>query len=40
MLKDLENGSAPAQKIVISEEKGFDATEITQADVDKYGLGE
>jgi simple sugar transport system substrate-binding protein len=40
MIKDLENGKAPARKKVISEEKGFDARTITQADVDKYGLGE
>jgi simple sugar transport system substrate-binding protein len=40
MIKDLENGQAPAQKKVISEEKGFDARTITQADIDKYGLGE
>jgi simple sugar transport system substrate-binding protein len=40
MIKDLENGKAPAQKKIISEEKGFDARTITQADVDKYGLGE
>jgi simple sugar transport system substrate-binding protein len=33
-------GTIPIQKKVISEEKGFDATTITQADVDKYGLGE
>ena len=40
MIKDLENGKAPAQKKVISVEKGFDATTITQADIDTYGLGE
>jgi simple sugar transport system substrate-binding protein len=40
MIKDLANGKAPAQKKIISEEKGFDARTITQADVDKYGLGE
>ncbi len=40
MIKDLEAGKAPAQKKVISEEKGFDATTITQADIDTYGLGE
>jgi simple sugar transport system substrate-binding protein len=40
MIKDLGNGKAPAQKKIISVEKGFDAREITQADVDKYGLGE
>jgi simple sugar transport system substrate-binding protein len=28
------------QKKVISEERGFDAREITQADIDTYGLGE
>ena len=27
-------------KKVISEEKGFDATKLTQADIDKYGLGD
>jgi hypothetical protein len=40
MIKDLENGRSPAQKKIISVEKGFDAKEITQADVDRYGLGE
>ena len=33
----IKSGSVP-QKIVISEEKGFDAATITQADVDAYGL--
>ncbi|MDR1901062.1 MAG: substrate-binding domain-containing protein [Treponema sp.] len=33
-------GTTPIQKKVISEEKGFDAKTISQADVDKYGLGE
>jgi len=28
------------EKKVISEEKGFDATVITQEDIDTYGLGE
>jgi simple sugar transport system substrate-binding protein len=40
MIKDLTNGKAPAQKKIISDEKGFDARTITQADVNKYGLGE
>lgn len=40
MIKDLGNGKAPAQKKVISVEKGFDAKTITQADIDTYGLGE
>jgi len=39
MIKQLQAGQPLAQKKVISEEKGFDARTITQADVDKYGLG-
>ncbi len=39
MIKDLEAGKT-VEKKVISEEKGFDATTITQADIDTYGLGE
>lgn len=38
IIKDLENGKSPDQKVVIMEEKGFDATTITQEDVDKYGI--
>ncbi len=40
MIKDLEAGKTLPQKKVISEEKGFDAKTITQADIDTYGLGE
>ncbi|MBR3763010.1 MAG: substrate-binding domain-containing protein [Clostridia bacterium] len=40
MIKTLENGGTIETKIVISEEKGFDAATITQADIDQYGLGE
>lgn len=40
MIKDLEAGKTLSQKKVISEERGFDATTITQADIDTYGLGE
>ncbi len=40
MIKKLEAGEKLAQKKVISEEKGFDAKTITQADIDTYGLGE
>lgn len=40
MIKGLANGEAIAQKLVISEEKGFDAKTITQEDIDTYGLGE
>jgi simple sugar transport system substrate-binding protein len=38
IIKDLENGVSPAEKVVIMDEKGFDATTITQADVDQYGI--
>ncbi len=38
IIKDLENGTAPAEKVVIMQEKGFDATTITQEDVDNYGI--
>lgn len=38
IIDGLENGEEPAEKVVIMEEKGFDATTITQADVDQYGI--
>lgn len=38
IIKDLQNGTAPAQKVVIMQEQGFDASTITQADVDTYGI--
>ena len=37
--KMISTGKVPSKK-VISDEKGFDAKTITQADIDKYGLGE
>ena len=40
MIQKLEKGEAIETKLVISEEKGFDAATITQADIDQYGLGE
>jgi simple sugar transport system substrate-binding protein len=40
MIKTLESGGTLSAKIVISDEKGFDATTITQADIDTYGLGD
>jgi len=40
MIQKLEAGEAIETKLVISEEKGFDAATITQADIDAYGLGE
>ena len=44
MIKTLEAGGSieglNAKKQIISVEKGFDARELTQADIDAYGLGE
>ncbi len=34
----IKSGKAPAQKTVIMTEKGFDASKITKADVNKYGI--
>ena len=36
----IQSGEAPETKIIINEEKGFDAATITEEDVDTYGLGE
>ena len=36
----IKSGEAPAEKKIISVEKGFDATTITEEDVDTFGLGE
>lgn len=38
IIKDLESGKAPAEKVIVMDEKGFDASTITQEDVDKYGI--
>ncbi len=38
IITTIEGGGAPAQKTIIMDEKGFDATTITQEDVDKYGI--
>jgi len=40
MIQTLESGGTLTEKKVISEEKGFDAATITQADIDTYGLGD
>ena len=36
----IKSGKAPSSKKIINEEKGFDATKLTQSDIDTYGLGE
>lgn len=38
IIKDLEKGTAPSQKIIYTEEKGFDSKTITKEDIDKYGI--
>ena len=38
VIKTLESGGTPAEKTIIMDEKGFDASTITQEDVDKYGI--
>ncbi len=38
IIKTIEGGGTVAEKVIIMDEKGFDATEITQDDVDKYGI--
>ena len=40
MIKKLEAGETLETKKVISEEKGFDATTLTDEDIETYGLGE
>ena len=36
----IKSGKAPSSKIIINEEKGFDAKDLKQSDIDTYGLGE
>ncbi len=38
IIKDLQNGTAPSEKIIYTEEQGFDAKTITAEDVEKYGI--
>ena len=38
IIKKLEKGETLSEKVVIMDEKGFDASTITQEDVDKYGI--
>ncbi len=38
IIKTIEGGGTLAQKTIIMDEKGFDATTITQEDVDNYGI--
>ena len=38
VIKTIEGGGEVAEKTIIMDEKGFDATTITQDDVDSYGI--
>lgn len=38
IIKKIENGETISEKTIIMDEKGFDATTITQKDVDNYGI--
>ena len=38
VIKTIESGETPAEKTIILEEKGFDATTITAEDVENYGI--
>ncbi|HOO80646.1 MAG TPA: ABC transporter substrate-binding protein [Lachnospiraceae bacterium] len=38
IIQKLENGETLEEKVIIMDEKGFDATTITQEDVDTYGI--
>ncbi|MDD2972214.1 MAG: ABC transporter substrate-binding protein [Lachnospiraceae bacterium] len=40
IIQDLQAGKTLDEKVVVMDEKGFDATTITQEDVDTYGIGE
>ena len=38
VIKTIEGGGTVAEKVIIMDEQGFDATTITQEDVDNYGI--
>ena len=38
VIQELEQGNEPSEKVIIMDEKGFDAATITQEDVDTYGI--
>ncbi len=38
IIETIQGGGTPSEKVVIMQEKGFDAKEITQEDVDTYGI--
>ena len=38
IIKDIEGGKTISEKVIVMDEKGFDASTITKEDVDKYGI--
>ena len=38
VIKTIQSGGTPAEKTIIMDEKGFDATTITEEDVENYGI--
>ena len=38
IIKDIEGGKTISEKVIVMDEKGFDASTITKDDVDKYGI--
>ena len=38
IIKDLESGKTISEKVIVMDEKGFDASTITKEDDDKYGI--
>ncbi len=38
VIDELEKGNEPAEKTIVMNEKGFDATTITADDVESYGI--
>ncbi len=38
IIKKLQNGETISEKVIVMDEKGFDASDITQDDVDTYGI--
>ena len=39
VIKKLEAGETLTEKVIILDEKGFDANEITDEDIEQYGIG-
>ena len=38
LIQKIESGETLPEKLIYMEEKGFDATEITQEEIDQFGI--